>query len=83
MSWYHEQHYSLSGFIHIQTAYSFDDLFKINNIMEWLDTYQYSLKLCKSQEEEMSIIGALCYGSLFIYRRIFLHILHCILVGKT
>jgi len=24
--------------------------------------------LCKSQDEEMSIIGALCYGSLFIYR---------------
>lgn len=68
VSWYREQHYSLSGFIHIHTLYYFNDLCQLQVIMEWLDSYQYSLKLCKSQEEEMFIIGVLCYGSLFIYR---------------
>jgi hypothetical protein len=37
-------------------------------LAEWFVTYQYSVKLCKSQAEEMSIIGALCYGSLFLHR---------------
>jgi hypothetical protein len=37
-------------------------------LAEWLATYQYSIKLCCSQDEEMSIIGALCYGSLFLHR---------------
>jgi len=37
-------------------------------LAEWFATYQYSVKLCRSQDEEMSIIGALCYGSLFLHR---------------
>jgi hypothetical protein len=37
-------------------------------LAEWLATYQYSIKLCCSQDEEMSMIGALCYGSLFLHR---------------
>jgi len=37
--------------------------------------YQYSVKLCSSQDEEMSIIGALCYSSLFLYRN---DLLQCI-----
>jgi hypothetical protein len=36
-------------------------------LAEWFATYQYSVKLCCSQDEEMSIIGALFYGSLFLY----------------
>jgi hypothetical protein len=26
----------------------------------WLEMYQYAIRLCKSQDEEMSLIGALC-----------------------
>jgi hypothetical protein len=57
----------LSGFIHLGTILSFDDICLHPNIQEWLSTYQYFLKMCKSQDEEISLIGALCYGSLFIY----------------
>ena len=37
-------------------------------LAEWFATYQYSVALCRSQDEEMSIIGALYYGSLFLHR---------------
>ena len=37
-------------------------------LAEWLQTFQYSIALCKSHDEEMSLIGALCYGSLFLHR---------------
>jgi hypothetical protein len=54
----------------------FQDLFKEAPIAQLLDTYQYSVKLCPSQIEEMSVIGALCYGSLWMYREDFkLHIM--------
>jgi hypothetical protein len=66
--WHKIQHYSLSGFFHLNTAVSFNELFIEPTIAQWLDTYQYSVKLCPSQAEEMAIIGALCYGSLWIYR---------------
>jgi hypothetical protein len=66
--WHKIQHYSLSGFFHLNTAGSFNELFIEPTIAQWLDTYQYSVKLCPSQAEEMAIIGALCYGSLWIYR---------------
>jgi hypothetical protein len=66
--WHREQHYSLSGFFHLNTALPFEDLFTEPTIAQWLDTYQYSVKLCPSQAEEMAVIGALCYGSLWMYR---------------
>ncbi len=66
--WHREQHYSLSGFFHLNSTLHFQDLFNQALIAQWLDTYQYSVKLCPSQTEEMAIIGALCYGSLWIYR---------------
>jgi hypothetical protein len=66
--WHREQHYSLSGFFHLNTALPFEDLFNEPTIAQWLDTYQYSVKLCPSQAEEMAVIGALCYGSLWMYR---------------
>jgi hypothetical protein len=67
-SWFKEQHYSLSGFFHFSTMLSFDELFHNPVIDEWMDTYQYSVKLCPSQTEEMAIMGALCYGSTWIFR---------------
>jgi len=72
-SWFCKQHYSLSGFIHI--VFSLDELVSHTEIAEWLETFQYAIKLCPSQDEEMSLIGALCYGSLFLYRKdLLLHI---------
>jgi hypothetical protein len=47
---------------------SFDELFNHPSIIEWLDTYLYSVKLCPSQTEEMAVVGALCYGSTWIFR---------------
>jgi len=72
-SWFCKQHYSLSGFIHI--VFSLDELVSHTKIVEWLETFQYAIKLCPRQDEEMSLIGALCYGSLFLYRKdLLLHI---------
>jgi hypothetical protein len=39
----------------------------MTQVIEWMDTFQYSLKLRSSQDEEMSLIGALLYGSLFLF----------------
>jgi hypothetical protein len=47
---------------------SFDDLQSIPYVEEWLDTYKYSIKLCPSQSEKMTQIGALCYSNIFMYR---------------
>jgi hypothetical protein len=66
--WFKEQHYSLSGFIHLSSILSFQELFDQIPVVEWLDTYQYSVKKCPSQSEEMSLVGALCYGSTWLYR---------------
>jgi hypothetical protein len=67
-SWCREQHYSLSGFLHLNTHLDLDDILHNTHVTEWLSIFQYSIKLCKSQDEEMSLISALCYGSLFLYR---------------
>ncbi len=45
MPWFkEEQHYSLSGFLHISSNLSFQELFDQVPITKWLDTYQYSVK---------------------------------------
>jgi len=67
-SYHKDQHHSISGFIHILTSFTLEDLVQQLPITEWLQIYQYSIVLCKSQDEEMSLIGALCYGSLFLHR---------------
>jgi hypothetical protein len=67
-SWFKDQHHSISGFIHITTEKKLVELTAELPLAQWLQTYQYSIALCKSQDEELSLIGALCYGSLFIYR---------------
>ncbi len=66
--YYKDQHHSISGFIHIVTSLTLDDLGNQLPLAEWLQTYQYSIVPCKSQEEEMSLAGVLCYGSLFLHR---------------
>ena len=66
--YYQKQQYSLSGYFHISSTRSFDDLCTIPQVEEWLDTYNSSIKLCPSQSEEMMQIGALCYSNIFIYR---------------
>jgi hypothetical protein len=67
-SWYRDQPHSISGFLHLNTTLDLEDMLTKVPLAEWLATYQYSIKLCCSQDEEMSIIGALCYGSLFLHR---------------
>jgi hypothetical protein len=67
-SWFRDQPHSLSGFMHLYTVLDINMMQTKLPLAEWLATYQYSIALCRSQEEEMSIIGALCYGSLFIHR---------------
>jgi hypothetical protein len=44
-----------------------DELRENVEFNQWLDLHQYTLRLCASQDEEMSIIGAFCYGSLFMF----------------
>jgi len=67
-SWYRDQPHSISGFLHLNTILDLEDMLTKVPLAEWLATYQYSIKLCCSQDEEMSMIGALCYGSLFLHR---------------
>jgi hypothetical protein len=50
------------------TSLNFEDFETKLPLAEWFQTYQYSIALCKSQDEEMSLVGALCYGSLFLHR---------------
>lgn len=66
--YYQKQMYSLSGYLHISSTLSFNELTSIPSIVEWLDTYNYFIKLCPSQTEEMTQIDALCYSKVFIYR---------------
>jgi hypothetical protein len=55
--YYHKQQYSLSGYFHISSTLAFDELCSIPQVEEWLNTYNYSIKLCPSQTEEMTKIG--------------------------
>jgi hypothetical protein len=56
-SWFKDQSNSISGFIHLSTILTFEELQTKLPLAEWLQNYQYSIALCKSQEEEMSIMG--------------------------
>jgi len=67
-SWYRDQPHSISGFLHLNTILDLEDMLTKVPLAEWLATYQHSIKLCCSQDEEMSMIGNLCYGSLFLHR---------------
>jgi hypothetical protein len=65
--YYQKQQYLLSGIFHISSNLTFQELCMLPTIDEWLDTYKYFLKLCPSQTEGMTQIGALCYSNLFMY----------------
>jgi hypothetical protein len=68
MSYHQKQIYSLSGFFHVSSKFSYSELIQLPLIEEWLDTYKYFLKLCPSQMEEMVQIGALCYSTILMFR---------------
>jgi len=67
-SYHPKQNFSLSGYFHISSALSFQELFQLTPIAEWLDSYHYYTRSCLSQSEEMIKIGALVYSSIFIFR---------------
>ncbi len=62
------QKHSLSGYIYITTQLSFEDMMIAQPIYEWLETNRYSIRPCPNTEDEMVQIGALCYGSEYIFR---------------
>jgi len=62
------QLYSLRGYFHISTAFSYNELIQSTPISEWLDSYNYYIKLCPRQTEEIIQVGALCYSSVFLFR---------------
>jgi hypothetical protein len=65
---YHQrQHYSLSGYFHISSNLSLDELKSLPAIKEWLNTYHYFIWSCPSQREEMVQISTLCYRSRYMY----------------
>ena len=67
-SFYHCQLYSLSGYLHISSQLSFNDITSLPKVQEWLDTNKYIIKLCSSQAEEMVPLGALCYSNVLMHR---------------
>lgn len=46
--WHHEQFYSLSGFVHLSSMYSFEELFSQAPLIKWFYTYQYLAEKCSS-----------------------------------
>jgi hypothetical protein len=66
--YYKKQLYSLSGYFHIKSSFSYSTLIQNYQVAEWLDTHGFSLKLFPSQTEEMVPVGALCFSNLFMHR---------------
>jgi hypothetical protein len=60
--------YSLSGFLHISSQLPFSEIILLPKVQEWLDSNNYFIKLCPSQEEEMIPLGALCYRNVLMHR---------------
>jgi hypothetical protein len=52
-SYHQKQLFSLSGYFHVSSALSSDELFQLPLIDEWLELYHYYIKICPSQAEEM------------------------------
>lgn len=65
---YQRQYYSLSGYFHISSSLTFDELSQSHALDEWLDSNRYYMRLCTSQDEEMIQLGALLYSNIFMYR---------------
>lgn len=66
--YYQTQYFSLSGYIHLNTSLTYEQIKDTPEVAEWLENHRYYLKLCPSQNEEMIQIGALCYSNIFMYR---------------
>lgn len=67
-TYFPNQKNSLSGYIHISTQLCTEDLLIATPLYEWLETNRYSIKPCISADEEMVQIGALCFGSEYVFR---------------
>jgi hypothetical protein len=67
-SYYPNQKTNLSGYINVLTVLDFAELDIAPSVYEWLESNRYTMRECLSQDEEMIQIGALCFGSEFIYR---------------
>jgi hypothetical protein len=50
------------------TVLTLDEILATDEVAQWLDINQYAMHLSISQEEEMTVIGVLLYGSLFLYQ---------------
>jgi len=63
-----KQMYSLSGYFHVSSSMSLQELMASSTIYEWLEINRYTIKQSPSNAEEMVQIGALCFGSEYIYQ---------------
>jgi hypothetical protein len=66
--YYQKKKFSLSGFFHINSTLTLDEIKSLPSVEEWLDTNKYHICQCPSQSEEMVPIGVICYSSPFHHR---------------
>jgi hypothetical protein len=66
--YYPTQKNNLSRYINISTNLSFKELDIAPPVYEWLETNRYMIRETPSHDEEMVQLGALCFGSEYIYR---------------
>jgi hypothetical protein len=59
--------HSLSGYFHISSQLTLEEIKSIPAIEDRLDSHRYFMKLCPSQAEEMVNIEILCYSSVFTF----------------
>jgi len=66
--YFNKQQYSLSGYFHVSSSLSLQELMASSSVYEWLEIKRYAIKQSPSNSEEMVQIGALCFSSEYIYR---------------
>jgi len=66
--YYPTQKTNLSGYINISTNLSFEEIDIAPPVYEWLETNRYTIRESPSHDKEMVQLGALCFGSEYIYR---------------
>jgi hypothetical protein len=66
--YFNRQQYSRSGFFHITASVTLENLISSPTVYEWLESNRYAIKPSPSNNDKMVKIGALCFGSEFIYR---------------
>jgi hypothetical protein len=67
-TYYPNQKTNLGGYINVLTNLTFEELDIAPPVYEWLEANRYTMMECPSHDEEMVQLGALCFGSEFIYR---------------